>query len=139
MVAAIEAGSGILTCGVFGSIMWWPEAELRSCMGSADLRLSSEMPGRSLKSGRDSAREDVSKVLRRYFTPSSAALAQATLERMHSSGDLQGFGADAEAKLVAESVVSEPASEPVQIPGGSEAAAAEPGPSGSRLVTPSGV
>ena len=115
MVTAIDAGSGILTCGVFGSIMWWPEAELRSCLGSASLRLSSEMGSRSLKSGRLSAREDVSKVLRRYFTPSSAALAQATLERMHSSGDLQGFNADAtaEADLVTQSTISEPGASPL--------------------------
>lgn len=90
MVSAIEASSGIITCGIFGSIMWWPEAELRSCVEAAGMRLSSQERIRSLKSGRESPGAAMSKVLRRYFTPSSAALAQATLERMHSSGDLQG-------------------------------------------------
>lgn len=70
--------------------MWWPEAELRSSAVAASMRLPSEDRARSLLSGNESPRSAMSKVLHRYFTPSSAALAQATLQRMHSSGDLQG-------------------------------------------------
>ncbi|DBB01174.1 hypothetical protein WJX77_003342 [Trebouxia sp. C0004] len=90
MVSAVGANAGLITCGVFGSIMWWPEAELRSCVKAAGMRLPSEERVRSFTAGKESPRSAMSKVLRRYFTPSSAALAQATLERMHSSGDLQG-------------------------------------------------
>ena len=57
------------------------------------MRLPSGDRARSLPSGTESPRSTMSKVLHRYFTPSSAALAQATLQRMHSSGDLQGSGA----------------------------------------------
>ena len=56
------------------------------------MKLPSEERNRSFKIGRDDPRSAMSQVLRRYFTPSSAALAQATLQRMHSSGDLQGSG-----------------------------------------------
>lgn len=90
MVSAVGANAGLITCGIFGSIMWWPEAELRSCVEAAGMRLSSEERVGSFTAGKESPRSAMSKVLRRYFTPSSAALAQATLERMHSSGDLQG-------------------------------------------------
>ncbi|KAL0047223.1 hypothetical protein WJX82_010034 [Trebouxia sp. C0006] len=90
MVSAVGANAGLITCGIFGSIMWWPEAELRSCVEAAGMRLPSEERARSFTAGKESPRSAMSKVLRRYFTPSSAALAQATLERMHSSGDLQG-------------------------------------------------
>lgn len=90
MVSAIGANTGIITCGIFGSVMWWPEAELRSSAVAAGMRLPSEDRARSLLSGSESPRSAMSKVLHRYFTPSSAALAQATLQRMHSSGDLQG-------------------------------------------------
>ncbi|DBA69568.1 TPA: hypothetical protein ACH3X2_012650 [Trebouxia sp. C0005] len=90
MVSVVGANAGLITCGVFGSIMWWPEAELRSCVEAAGMRLPSEERARSFTAGKESPRSAMSKVLRRYFTPSSAALAQATLERMHSSGDLQG-------------------------------------------------
>ena len=90
MVSAISANTGIITCGIFGSVMWWPEAELRSTVEGAGVRLPSEHRSRSLLSGTESPRSAMSKVLHRYFTPSSAALAQATLQRMHSSGDLQG-------------------------------------------------
>ena len=89
MVTAIGANSGIITCGTFGSVMWWPEAELRSCVEAAGMSLSSEERNRAQKSD-DSPHTAMSKVLRRYFTPSSAALAQATLQNMHSSGNLQG-------------------------------------------------
>lgn len=92
MVTAIGANTGIITCGIFGSVMWWPEAELRSSVVAAGMRLPSEDRVRSLLSGSESPRSAMSKVLHRYFTPSSAALAQATLQRMHSSGDLQGSG-----------------------------------------------
>lgn len=87
MVSAIGANTGIITCGIFGSVMWWPEAELRSSVEGTGIRLPS---ARSLLSGSESPRSAMSKVLHRYFTPSSAALAEATLQRMHSSGDLQG-------------------------------------------------
>ncbi|KAL3162493.1 hypothetical protein ABBQ32_010154 [Trebouxia sp. C0010 RCD-2024] len=90
MVSAIGANTGIITCGIFGSVMWWPEAELRSSVEGADIRLPSEDRARSLLSGSESPRSAMSKVLHRYFTPSSAALAEATLQRMHGSGDLQG-------------------------------------------------
>lgn len=93
MVSAVGANTGIITCGIFGSVMWWPEAELRSSVEAAGMRLPSETQARSLLSGSESPRSVMSKVLHRYFTPSSAALAQATLQRMHSSGDLQGSGA----------------------------------------------
>ena len=84
MVLAIGANSGIVTCGIFGSIMWWPEAELRSSLEAAGLSL----PGEEQSQG--SPNTNMSKLLRRYFTPSSAALAQATLQQMRSSGRLQG-------------------------------------------------
>lgn len=84
MVLAIGANSGIVTCGIFGSIMWWPEAELRSSFEAAGLSL----PGEEQSQG--SPNTNMSKLLRRYFTPSSAALAQSTLQQMHSSGRLQG-------------------------------------------------
>ena len=90
MVSAIGANTGIVTCGIFGSVMWWPEAELRSSVEAAGMRLPSEDRARSFLSGTESPRSAMSKVLHRYFTPSSAALAQATLQRMHSTGDLQG-------------------------------------------------
>ena len=93
MVSAIGANTGIITCGIFGSVMWWPEAELRSSAEAASMVLPNEELIRSLASGHESPRSAMSKVLHRYFTPSSAALAQATLQRMHSSGDLQGSGA----------------------------------------------
>lgn len=97
MVSAVGANAGLITCGIFGSIMWWPEAELRSCVEAAGMRLPSEERARSFTAGKESPRSAMSKVLRRYFTPSSAALAQATLERMHSSGDLQGSVSAADA------------------------------------------
>lgn len=78
---AIGADTGIVTCGIFGSIMWWPEAELRSSFEAAGLSLPGEQ---------GAPNTHMSKLLRRYFTPSSAALAQATLQQMHSSGRLQG-------------------------------------------------
>lgn len=84
MVLAIGANSGIVTCGIFGSIMWWPEAELRSSFEAAGLSLPRE------EQSQGSPNTNMSKLLRRYFTPSSAALAQATLQQMHSSGRLQG-------------------------------------------------
>lgn len=95
MVSAIGANTGIITCGIFGSVMWWPEAELRSHAEAVGMRLPSEDRVRP-NTNQESPRSSMSKVLRRYFTPSSAALAQATLERMRSSGDLQGSmkGAD---------------------------------------------
>ena len=66
--------------------MWWPEAELRSSFEAAGLSL----PGEEQAQGTPNT--NMSKLLRRYFTPSSAALAQATLQQMHSSGRLQGAG-----------------------------------------------
>ena len=83
MVSAIGANSGIITCGIFGSVMWWPEAELRSCIEAAGMIL----PGESNPGG--TANLNMSRLLQRYFTPSSAALAQATLQHMHSRGALQ--------------------------------------------------
>ena len=90
MVTAIGANTGVITCGIFGSVMWWPEAELRSSVETAGIKLHSQDRSLPPGSGTDSPRSAMSKVLRRYFTPSSAVLAQATLEHMHTSGDLQG-------------------------------------------------
>lgn len=83
LVLAIGANTGIITCGIFGSVMWWPEAELRSTFQAAGLSL----PGEERRSGDQNA--NMSQLLRRYFTPSSAVLAQATLRQMHSRGTLQ--------------------------------------------------
>ena len=132
MVSAIGTNTGIITCGIFGSVMWWPEAELRSSVEGAGIRLPSETRARSVLSGSESPRAAMSKVLHRYFTPSSAALAEATLQRMHSSGDLQGskeptlvvdstilddsVDLDEVARYVVQPSVSEPASPQARAP-----------------------
>ena len=130
MVSAIGANTGIITCGIFGSVMWWPEAELRSSVEAAGMSLPGEDRARSFLSGSESPRSAMSKVLHRYFTPSSAALAQATLQRMHSSGDLQGSGAGVGALAPAslqDSVGLDDGAQPVvQPPSADQASASAP-------------
>jgi len=53
MVSAVGANAGLITCGIFGSIMWWPEAELRSCVEAAGMRLPSEERARSFIAGKE--------------------------------------------------------------------------------------
>lgn len=137
MVSAVGANAGLITCGIFGSIMWWPEAELRSCVEAAGMRLPSEERARSFTAGKESPRSAMSKVLRRYFTPSSAALAQATLERMHSSGDLQGSVSAADA-MSTQPQDSEHADGSLQLTSGDQAqtGVSDQGTSSCRLSPP---
>ena len=135
MVSAVGANAGLITCGIFGSIMWWPEAELRSCVEAAGMRLPSEERARSFTAGKESPRSAMSKVLRRYFTPSSAALAQATLERMHSSGDLQGSVGAADGTS-AQPHASEHADSGRQVAAGAQTGVSDQGTSSCKLAFP---
>ena len=121
--------------------MWWPEAELRSSAEAVDMRLPSEDRTRPHDTGQESPRSSMSKVLRRYFTPSSAALAQATLDRMRSSGDLQGSvkGVDAAELQLSDSVdLDDGAHAHVQLPAADAAAVApeEAPPQGAAAEAP---
>jgi len=115
--------------------MWWPEAELRSCVEAAGMRLPSEERARSFIAGKESPRSAMSKVLRRYFTPSSAALAQATLERMHSSGDLQGSVSAADGTST-QPQDSEHADSRQQLTAGAQTGVSDQGKSSCKLAFP---
>ena len=67
LVQAVGFDSGVITCGNFGSITLWPEAELRAVAEAAGFILPP--PAHAAKPKAALTGIDMSSVLHRYFTP----------------------------------------------------------------------
>ncbi|BDA45524.1 probable serine/threonine-protein kinase CTR1 at C-terminar half [Coccomyxa sp. Obi] len=90
---AVGSGASVVTAGVYGSIVFWPEAELRSVAEAVGFVL----PNRRAAQQGEGRRVSISQVLQRYFTPHSAAMAEYALAsavinrvKSHRAGTAEG-------------------------------------------------
>ncbi|DBB01412.1 TPA: hypothetical protein ACH3X1_000077 [Trebouxia sp. C0004] len=78
----VAGDSGLVSVGAFGSMMVWPEAELRSVAHAAGLCLTDRYDGTVAAAGATDTRPHMSQLLERFFTPRSAKAVEKALGAM---------------------------------------------------------
>lgn len=76
LACAVGGSIGVISAGVFGSIMLWPEAEIRSLAEAQGFMLPEKLaPKHSTGQSRHDQHLSTSRMLQRYYTPNLAASA----------------------------------------------------------------